>query len=351
MKILIVGGAGFIGKNFVEKYYIANEIYVVDSLDPLIHGSDTSKITKFLKKCTAKFLIADYASKESFEFIDLVKPEIIISMASQTGTADGNVRVDYYLAENIDKFSRFINHVRFMKNLKKIIHLSTRAVYGNGCSNVNNQVVQNGYRKSERLSAGIFNYEWEDNAEGLYIENDAMQPTVPVSIYGVTKLTQEGLLSSLAGDLSAVILRLQNVIGKGQSLLNPYTGLTCWFTQAALSGANIQIYENGEIWRDFIDVEDVIQSIYKAVKIDLQTNEIIDIGSGIAVNLVDFAKLIITKVGSNSEIEIVKKYRVGDIRWAAANVENSKEFGIFSKEIKLEKTVQDFIDSVQQTQR
>jgi dTDP-L-rhamnose 4-epimerase len=348
MKILLIGGAGFIGKNFVKKYSKNNEIYVIDSLDPLVHGSDLNGIKSFLKTTVAGYLIADYISKESIDYIELIKPEVIITMASQTGTADGNIRVNYYISENVNKFSEFIYSIKNLKSLKRVIHLSTRAVYGNGCSLVKGAVIQNGYRNFKNLSQGDFKYDWENGSTGEYLSNQIMQPTAPVSIYGVTKLAQEGLLSSLAGDCEwdFVILRLQNVIGDGQSLLNPYTGLTCWFAQAAINGNDIEIYENGEIWRDFIDVQDVVDSIYGATLNNLINNQIIDIGSGIPTNLIEYAKLIISKANSKSKIVIVKKYRIGDIRWAAANIINATKTGLYSNKNRLEETVKNFIDGI-----
>jgi len=348
MKILLIGGAGFIGKNYIEKYSDSNEIYVVDSLDPLIHGFDLKNINNFLSLNTSGYLISDYASNESFEYIQKINPDIIITMASQTGTADGNNRVDYYLNENISKFSYFINNIKRLDNLRRVVHLSTRAVYGNGYSLVNDELIHNGFRDVDRLNSGVFKFLWEDTSEGLYQRNDAAQSTAPVSIYGVTKLAQEGLLSSLRSDCTwdYVILRLQNVIGRGQSLLNPYTGLTCWFTQAALSGKNIQIYENGEIWRDFIDVRDVCETIQVASINCVAKNEIIDIGSGVATNLVDYANLITSKVNAISDIELVKKYRHGDIRWAAANIDKAKSIGLYFNRNTLAETIEKFVDSV-----
>jgi len=327
MKILITGGAGFIGKNFLKENDV-HEVYIIDSFDSLIHGQDTKALEAFLKKNCAGYLIDDYTSNNSFKYIKEIKPDIIITMASQTGTSDGNNRMDYYIKENIIKFSNFIDFVSKLSSIPKIIHLSTRAVYGNGLSRVGASIVTNGYRTISNLSSGIYHYDWEKTDNGSYLPHHNSQPTIPISIYGGTKLTQESILYTYKSmcQLDIVVFRLQNVIGRWQSKNNPYTGLTSWFVKSATKNEVIYIYENGEIWRDFIDVRDVCYYINMAIISNTFNNKTIDIGSGIPTNLYEYARLIVKSLNSKSDVTKVKEFRVGDVRWAAANIEFINSF-------------------------
>ena len=85
----------------------------------------------------------------------------------------------------------------------------------------------------------------------------------PTSVYGSTKLAQEHILSSwcLAMNVTPVLFRLQNVYGPGQSLINPYTGIVSLFAQKAKAGEVIPVYEDGEIIRDFVFIDDVADAI------------------------------------------------------------------------------------------
>lgn len=322
MKILITGGAGFIGKNLLKEN-VSHEIYVIDNFDSLIHGNSTKLLENYLKKNCDGYLIDDYTSEAAFKYISELRPDVIVTMASQTGTSDGNNRQDYYINENIVKFSNFIDFISKISSVSKIIHLSTRAVYGNGLSKVGSSIIPNGYRRISDLNSGIFQFDWEKKYTGTYLQQQSSQPTFPISIYGGTKLNQESILYTYKSmcELDIVVLRLQNVIGRWQSKNNPYTGLTSWFVNSAASNEVINIYENGEIWRDFVDVRDVCYYINSAISSTILDNKTIDIGSGTPTNLFDYAKLIVNILDSKSDVLKIKNFRVGDVRWAAANVE------------------------------
>ncbi len=84
----------------------------------------------------------------------------------------------------------------------------------------------------------------------------------PTSVYGATKLAQEHILKSwaLSFDVEIGLLRLQNVYGPGQSLSNPYTGIVSLFARLAREGKSIPVYEDGEIVRDFVFIDDVAEA-------------------------------------------------------------------------------------------
>ena len=87
---------------------------------------------------------------------------------------------------------------------------------------------------------------------------------MPVSLYGATKLMQEQLVSFFCERLGIEysILRFQNVYGPGQSLKNPYTGILSIFSVLANHRKTIEIYEDGQQSRDFVHVNDVVNTIY-----------------------------------------------------------------------------------------
>ena len=116
----------------------------------------------------------------------------------------------------------------------------------------------------------------------------------PVSVYGATKLAQEHILQAWAKSygVETVILRLQNVYGPGQSLINPYTGIMSLFCRMAMGGKSIPLYEDGEVRRDFILIDDVASAIVAGAVSPTVQGEPMDIGSGEFQTIGTAAKLI-----------------------------------------------------------
>jgi dTDP-L-rhamnose 4-epimerase len=106
--------------------------------------------------------------------------------------------------------------------------------------------------------------------------------THPTSVYGATKLAQEMILNAwaLSFGVEVGLLRLQNVYGPGQSLSNPYTGIVSLFAQLAKAGKTIPLYEDGEIVRDFVFIDDVAAAVCRMAGGVVPSGTAFDIGSG-----------------------------------------------------------------------
>ena len=109
----------------------------------------------------------------------------------------------------------------------------------------------------------------------------------PANLYGATKLAQEHILRTwtVSFAVGAAVLRLQNVYGPGQSLCNPYTGIVPLFAQLARAGERIPLYEDGEVTRDFVFVEDAARAICRAACDGTPSDFPYDIGSGEATSI------------------------------------------------------------------
>ena len=145
----------------------------------------------------------------------------------------------------------------------------------------------------------------------------------PTSIYGATKLAQENLLTAwcLAQGVEPVILRLQNVMGAGQSLSNAYTGIVVLFARLAREGKTIPLYEDGRITRDFVDVRDVASAMMAALSRpnDAAPLPVLDVGSGVARSIAELAGWIAAHYKAPAP-EINGAYRQGDVRHAVCDI-------------------------------
>jgi dTDP-L-rhamnose 4-epimerase len=144
---------------------------------------------------------------------------------------------------------------------------------------------------------------------------------VPGSVYGSTKLMQEYLLQQSAAPWQTVMLRLQNVYGPGQSLRNPYTGVLSIFCQQAMEGRTLNIYEDGNIYRDFVFVDDVVSAFVAACTAEAALGRIINIGTGERAAIGDVARLILSNLNLPADRQAVSgAFRAGDIRHAVADI-------------------------------
>jgi dTDP-L-rhamnose 4-epimerase len=118
------------------------------------------------------------------------------------------------------------------------------------------------------------------------------------------------------------ILRFFNVFGPGQSLKNPYTGVLTVFVNRARLNKPLDLYEDGQILRDFIYIDDVVEAIHRAL--DCAESGIYNIGSGSTLSIQRLAELIIQEATSSSHTRVTGKMRVGDVRGLTADNERAQ---------------------------
>ena len=124
------------------------------------------------------------------------------------------------------------------------------------------------------------------------------------------------------------ILRLQNVYGVGQSPHNPYTGIIGLFHRVAAAGAAIDVYEDGEIGRDFIYIDDVVRALGAAIARMPAGTSTIDVGSGEAMTI-HRAAIEIAALYNAPSPAISGAFRFGDVRWAVSDsTELKAQFGL-----------------------
>jgi dTDP-L-rhamnose 4-epimerase len=168
---------------------------------------------------------------------------------------------------------------------------------------------------------------------------------VPGSVYGSTKLMQEYLLQQSPAPWDTVILRLQNVYGPGQSLRNPYTGVLSIFCQQAMAGKTLNVFEDGNIYRDFVFVDDVVRAFALACVSDLAADTTINIGTGKRTSILDVARLILLRLGLPTErCGVSGEFRSGDVRHAVADVSRASQRLGWAAQVSVESGVAALVD-------
>ena len=320
MKVLIIGGAGFIGKWVVAKLPPKVEVVIVDSLDPQVHKNSSKFASELQARATC--VEADIRDIESYR--DLAQDsEVIVHLAAQTGTGQSMYEMSQYVQHNVDGTAKLLELVSsFKQKPRRIVLSSSRAVYGDGSFTDGSRIYSGRGRRLQELQQGI----WEvcDEA-GAVLQPLPMQedrPTNPTSIYGLTKLWQEQLIQNYCTnhDIDNVIFRFQNVYGPKQELGNPYTGIIGIFTNLIIQKNRVELFEDGLMTRDFVFVEDVAAAVVKSIFHESNISSVINIGSGNSKTLLDLVHVIAKITEKDPQIELSSRFRVGDIRHAFADM-------------------------------
>ena len=347
MKVLISGGAGFIGSNLQTKLLSnAYQVAILDNLSKQIHG-DIPKIK--MNKAVA-FHRGDVRSLNDW-MLALEDVEIVIHLAAETGTGQSMYEMKKYIQTNSLGTAQLFNAIRELKQkskVKKIILSSSRAVYGEGAYECKSCKINN-FNPEARAQANLQNRQWDHFCEicgNQLIPIPTKEDIIPkpASIYAATKLEQENIIKICCQSMNIdfTIFRFQNVYGAGQSLKNPYTGLLTVFTNQLLNKKDIQIYEDGNETRDFVHVNDVCDAIILAVMEPNKICDIFNVGFGKQTSITEVAKLLIDKHQTNGKLIYSNKYRLGDIRHNFASLDKIAERFSFLPKVKFEQGLDEF---------
>ncbi len=318
----MTGGAGFIGCAISPALAEAFErVVVVDNLHPQIHESGARPDALDPR---AELVVADVAEGSTWDLVlQDVTPDVIIHLAAETGTGQSLEESTRHTRVNVVGTSQLLDGLNRHKKLpRRIVLSSSRAIYGEGAWQAADGRT---FYPGQRTSATLDQAQWDfPGATPVAMQASETFPA-PVSVYGATKLAQENILQawSKSYGVETVILRLQNVYGPGQSLINPYTGIMSLFCRMAMGGKSIPLYEDGEVRRDFVLIDDVASAIVAGAVSTTVQGDPMDIGSGEFQTIGTAAKLIADHYGA-PEPHVTGQYRQGDVRHAWADISAAK---------------------------
>lgn len=332
--ILITGGAGFIGKRLALSLRKAgHSVVVFDNLHHQVHPDPDGTVTE-LELAGVNVTLGNVLDlKAMTKALLAARAEIVVHLAAETGTGQSFDLLAHYCDINITGTARLIEALRAAQiegnSTRRVILAGSRAVYGEGaCHTFEGREVTAVPRLTSDLAAGDYAPKDADGKTVSPIPSCA--PTTvpaPASVYASTKLMQEYLLRQglEQSGMELAILRLQNVYGAGQSLHNPYTGVLSIFIQQLLAGNTLNIYEDGEIVRDFVYVSDVVAAFHRLCEVERVPNETVDIGSGVGSTILEVAQTMIFELGIEGDrLKVTGQFRPGDVRSAVADISTAK---------------------------
>ncbi len=326
-RVLITGGAGFIGSNLalklMEKGYT---ITVLDNLSPQIHGNNPMEDSPLYRSIVNRVRFIKGSVTERNDWKAAIEgQDAVIHLAAETGTGQSMYEIQRYVDVNIGGTGLLLDMLANTNHtVKKVMVASSRAIYGEGryrCPE--HGIVFPVQRLEEDMSTGDFSCKCPIcHCEVELLSTTEDSKVHPTSVYGITKQTQEQLVLTVCSSLGipAVAFRYQNVYGPGQSLSNPYTGILSIFSTRIKNGKGITIFEDGNESRDFVYIDDVVEATMLGLETDKATGKVYNVGTGMSTDVVTVASQLCKNYGITVPIEKHGNYRLGDIRHNLADI-------------------------------
>lgn len=329
-KVLVTGGAGFIGSHLVDRLIQdGHDVVVLDNLEPQVHGTSDSLPDYF--NHDARFIKGDMRS-----FADVQKAlagvEVVFHEAAMVGVGQSMYQIRKYVEVNTMGTANLLEALLEKKDqIKKLIVASSMSIYGEGsyvcevCGPVNPSL-----RAKEQMAKN----DWEMRCPlcGAQVNSQPTpekKPLESTSIYAITKKDQEELCLNFgkAYEIPTVALRYFNVYGPRQSLSNPYTGICAIFSSRIKNDNPPIIYEDGLQSRDFVSVHDIVQANMLAMNTDTLDYRSCNVGTGTATTVLGVANVLSELYGKTLTPRVENAFRSGDIRHCYADIARIKECG------------------------
>jgi len=302
LKIIITGGAGFIGSHIAEHWSCKGaDVVAIDNL--------RSGYTKNIENFKNVNLVKESITNREAIFDILKDADYVYNLAALVSVPESIEKPMECVDINVKGLINILDACK-EHGIKKIIHSSSAAVYG-------------------------------DKPELPKIVSMVPAPKSP---YAITKLDGEYYLNMYKEQfgLNTVSLRYFNVFGPRQAPKSQYAAAIPIFIEKALNNQNVTIYGDGLQTRDFIFVKDVVKANILASE-NINANGVFNVACGKSITIKELAEKIINLTNSQSKI-VFENERKGDIKYSLASIKNTIENLNFLPDMDLEKGLLATID-------
>ncbi len=346
MKILVTGGAGFIGSHLVDALLAAgHSVRVLDNLDAQVHGEGGVRPAYLSEE--AELQVGDVRDRAAVAKA-LDGMEAVYHLAAAVGVGQSMYEIEHYVSVNSLGAAVVLEEiVKRREDLCKVIVASSMSLYGEGAYRDSSGEIQYpGIRPESQLEKRQWDF---DDAKGVSltpIPTPESKPPIPTSVYAVTKRDHEELFLSVgaAYQIPTVALRFFNVYGTRQALSNPYTGVVAIFSSRLLNRHAPLIFEDGNQSRDFIHVSDIVQANLLALEKDAANGQVYNVGTGRQTSVLDVAGALSRELQFDAPMQIEHRFRAGDIRHCFGDISKiSKELG-YAPRVGLEEGMRELLD-------
>jgi dTDP-L-rhamnose 4-epimerase len=322
-RILITGGAGFIGSYIADRFLQDGwAVRVLDRLDPQVHGAARSK-PEYLDP-RVELIQADICDRAAV-LVALQDVDVLSHHAGVVGVGQSMYEIERYARTNALGCAVILDVVANEKHkLRKMLVASSMSIYGEGLYECPDHGKMSPCGRSD---AQLKAHDWEHHCR---ICHKVLRPVptgedkrlAPSSVYAIQKRDNEEmfLVVGRAYGIPTVAFRYFNVYGTRQALSNPYTGVAAIFISRLLNHRPPLIFEDGLQMREFVSVRDVAEVNWLAAGHDALDGDVFNVGSGKPTTILEIAAILSDALGIHIAPEIMEKGRLGDVRHCFADL-------------------------------
>ncbi len=317
-RVLVTGGAGFIGRFLTDDLLaLGADVRVLDNFDPQAHPEGPQPLPPEVEVRTADVRDADAVTSALEGVTD------VVHLAAAVGIGQSMYEIDRYTDINVRGTAVLLQQMaRDPARYRKLLVASSMSVYGEGLYHCDTcQAPREQSRHTRPLREGAFQPACATCGSLLRAVPTPESKSLDVtSVYALNKRDQEelSLMIGRAYGIPTVATRFFCTYGPGQSLRNPYTGVSAIFAARLLEGEAPLVFEDGNQTRDFIHVRDLSRACASVLARDV-SDEVINLGTGVGHSIIDLAYLLHTLLGG-PEPQVLNTYRAGDVRHCTADI-------------------------------
>jgi dTDP-L-rhamnose 4-epimerase len=324
VKILVTGGAGFIGSHTCDRLLeLGHDVVVLDALTAPVHRNgrptylsreadfyqgDTRNrdlLTNLLRRVEAVYHLAAYQD---------YMPDF--SRFSDVNVVSTALLYEIIVAERLD--------------LARVVVASSQSAMGEGlyrCPIDGEQIP--GMRPEKALAAGHWDIPCPVCGGPLEMQVTPERISNPQNAYGMSKLGEEMIAINLGRryGIPTVALRYSIVQGPRQSVYNAYSGACRIFSLSYLLGIPPTLYEDGEAIRDYVNIDDVVDANVLVLEDERAAGRVFNVGGGQAITTRAFADVVMRHYGSTRPAVVTGEYRFGDTRHIFSDISALRELG------------------------
>ncbi len=342
-RVLVTGGAGFIGSHLVDELVKRGDsVDVIDNLEPQVHRAKPDYLNP---KATYHFKDI----REDGVFSDLLRnADVVFHLAAMVGVGQSMYQITRYVDANVGGTAKLLQAlVDVDHDVRKLVAASSMSIYGEGayecptCGPVSPPL---------RSEAQLARKDWEVHCPncGHVVRPVPTAETKPLfvnSVYAVSKRDQEELCLAMgrAYGLPTVALRFFNAYGPRQSLDNPYTGVAAIFQSRIKNGQPPVLFEDGKQTRDFVSVRDIVQACMLSREKSGADYDAVNVGSGKPITILGVADVLLKLYGSKLTPVVEHKFRAGDVRHCAADLTKARKLLGYEPKVPFEEGMRELV--------
>jgi dTDP-L-rhamnose 4-epimerase len=320
-KILITGGAGFVGSHLADHLLAGGHaVRALDDLSPQVHGEGARR-PAYLSR-DVELHVGDVrdgvAVRRALAGIDAV-----FHLAAKVGVGQSMYEVEKYTSVN-NVGTAVLLEALVERPVERLVVASSMSLYGEGLyRDGRGRLVPGTERPLDQLARREWELADEDGAPLQPVPTPEAKPPSLPSVYALSKYDQERLCLTIgrAYGIPTVALRFFNIYGPRQALSNPYTGVLAIFAARYLNRRPPLVNEDGLQRRDFVSVHDVARACVRALEAPGAPGGVFNVGGGRSFTIREVADRLARVLGQERLApEITGKYRMGDIRHCFADI-------------------------------